>query len=66
MQDLAWFKKRIGQRIYRDSAECPCHACQDAVKDGLIITDEVHAEYLYDIQNEFANDGYMLNYRDEK
>jgi len=63
---LKYFKNRIGKRIYRDDSGCPCHDCKRIVEEGLIIADEDHAEYLYDMQNEFANCGTLLNYRDFK
>lgn len=52
MKSLNWFKKRQGKRIYRDKGTCNCKDCQEVVKNGLIITNEWHAEYLYDNQCE--------------
>jgi hypothetical protein len=66
MQTSDWFKARVNRRIFRDASGCPCHECADIVENGLIIRDLDHAEYLYCTQNEFANDGCMLNYRDYK
>ncbi len=69
MKNLDWFKKRVGKRIYRDAVKCHCSSCDDVVCvvcNGLTIADEDHAVYLYDNQNEFANEGIFLNYRDEK
>lgn len=61
-----WFKDRIGKRIYRDADDCECETCKDAVKNGIVIRDKAHAYYLYNIQCDFAIDGTILNYRDEK
>ena len=67
MRTKRWFKNRIGKRIYRDDSGCSCNGCKDIVENGLEIWDEHnHYEYLYDTQNEFANCGVLLNYRDKK
>lgn len=49
-----WFKDRIGKRIYRRKTTCNCVCCQNIVKEGLIIRDEDHAEYLIDISTELG------------
>lgn len=64
MKTLEWFKQRIGKRIFRDDNACTCLTCEDVAKNGLVILSEEHADYLYWNQNEFANNGVMLNYRD--
>jgi len=64
MQTLNWFKERIGKIIYRDRDDCKCGTCKDAVNNGIEISDDIHAEYLFDVQNDFANEGTLLNYRD--
>lgn len=60
MNNLNWFKKRQGKRIYRDKGTCDCKDCQEVEKNGLIIRADInnediifsHAEYLYDNQCE--------------
>lgn len=66
MKNLKWFKQRIGKIIYRDSDGCDCPTCERIVENGLKIHDEQHTEYVFDIQNEWAQKGIILNYRDEK
>lgn len=67
MKTKAWFKSRIGKRIYRDDYGCDCHTCKDIVENGLVIWHKYnHYEHIYDNQNEFANEGVFLNYRDKK
>lgn len=61
-----WFMDRVGKRIYRDESDCPCIHCRTTAKEGLIVIDKIHAEYLYDTQNDFGAEGLELNYRDEK
>lgn len=63
MQPLQFFIDNIGKRIYRDSDGCDCLGCKDIVENGLIITDETQAGYLFDIQNDFGADDIELNYR---
>lgn len=62
-----WFIERIGRRVFRDSTgvRC-CDKCADIIENGTIITDEDHADYLYNIDIEFAQGGSYLNYRDVK
>ena len=39
--------------------------CQNAYENGIEIRDNYHAYYLFDVQNDFANEGLELNYRDK-
>lgn len=57
---LEWFKDRIGKTIYRDRTSCPCEICEHVYKNGVMVIDDAHAQYLYDCQNEL-----QINYRDE-
>lgn len=67
MKTLQWFINRIGKRIYRNSSNCPeCATCKDVEENGMIIEDESHAEYLFNIQNDFGACNVFLNYRDTK
>ena len=49
-----WFVERIGQRVYRDDNGCDCSICKTIERTGLIIHDELHAQYLFDCQNELG------------
>ena len=60
-----WFLNRIGKRIFRDWYKC-CPICDKTAKNGLIIHDKIHAEYLYLYQNDFGAEGTHLNYREKK
>jgi hypothetical protein len=61
-----WFLERIGKRIYRDSDGCHCRTCNDIVRKGLVIADKNHAQYLAEVDAEFAESGTHLNYKDKK
>jgi hypothetical protein len=52
--DLKWFKDRVGKRIYRENNICDCGLCKGVHVNGLVITDELHAQYLFDCQNELG------------
>lgn len=52
MNDKHWFIERIGKKVYRSNVGCKCSVCNDNYTNGLIIIDELHAIYLYDIQQE--------------
>jgi hypothetical protein len=58
--NLLWFKERVGKKVFRNESSCKCIVCTFNFKNGLIISDELHAQYLFDIQNELR-----LNYFDE-
>ena len=58
---LRWFKNHIGKRIYRDAVSCQCQTCTKVTKEGLIVRDDGHAEYLYNVQYELD-----VDYRDKK
>lgn len=69
LQTLKWFEQRIGKRVYRDSNHCngdKCKDCKMIEEVGIIVADEQHADYLYNMQLEYAQEGEFLNYRDEK
>ena len=50
--NLDWFRERIGKRVYRTEADCRCEICKKVGEIGLIVNDRLHAQYLYDCQNE--------------
>ena len=49
---LEWYKKRIGKKVYRTAFTCPCEVCEKVEEVGLYIADIMHANYLFDCQNE--------------
>jgi len=61
-----WFRQRIGKVIYRNDNGCSCPACQDALKNGLVVNDEMHANYLYENECEYTAEGHPLRYFDTK
>lgn len=52
--DLGWFKERIGKRVFRTESSCQCEICIKVGKVGLVIMDNLHAQYLFDCQNELG------------
>lgn len=60
-----FFIDRIGKRVYRNAA-CPCLVCQNIHKNGIIVENELHANYLADMEAEFTIDGHPLKYFDTK
>lgn len=59
-----WFLDRIGKKVYRNSNGCDCDICKSVKKNGLVIEDEMHANYLYDVECEFNAEGHPLKYTD--
>lgn len=51
-QRLKWFTDRIGKRIFRDANACSCEFCKSVETIGLIVKDEMHADYLTSIEME--------------
>ena len=67
MKPLSWFTDRIGQTIYRDATEGDNIFARKLGYKPVTIADKDHAQYLFDIQNDFqADDGIDLNYREQK
>ena len=56
---LRWFKNRIGKRVYRNDVTCSCKTCKGVTNNGLVIRDDMHAEYLHMVQFELD-----VDYRD--
>lgn len=54
MNRKQWFIDRIGKRVYRGSISCTCESCQKVEKEGLVISDNDHANYLYDCERELG------------
>jgi hypothetical protein len=70
-KNLEWFKQRIGKRVYRKHNFCKCESCLNTWKEGLIIRDETHADYLFMCECEMdlnyfdkeePNEQYMIDY----
>lgn len=59
--DKQWYIDRIGKRVFRTKSSCQCEVCDAVYRNGLVIADEMHADYLYCCQNEMN-----LFYFDEK
>lgn len=64
VKNLQWFTDRIGKRVYRDPWTCKCPTCVDVEKKWLIIENEMHASYLWDVEGTYAEEWIELNYRD--
>jgi hypothetical protein len=54
MNSLQWFRDRIGKRIYRDTNNCHCDYCKDIYLNGIVVKNGLHAQYLFDIQNDIG------------
>ena len=59
-----WFLDRIGKKVYRNSTGCSCPSCVGSYQEGLVIADEQHAGYLYELEGSYAADGDVLTYFD--
>lgn len=59
-----WFNDRIGKVVYRNKTSCDCETCEDACENGLTITDEVHADYIRELESIYNYEGSPLKYFD--
>ena len=62
--DLKWFTDRVGKVVYRNRTTCRCGVCDVIYTNGLLIQDEMHATYLYDVCGDYNNEGVPLRYFD--
>ena len=60
------FIDRIGKRVYRNTLTCTCRDCQSVEGNGLVIEDKIHAQYLFDVYNDYNCEGTFIEYTDEK
>lgn len=61
-----WFRDRIGTRLFRNDNGCSCGICQAIYKNGLIIEDQLQADYCYDTETEYTAEGNPLRYFETK
>jgi len=51
MDRWQWFIDCIGKRVWRNE-HCNCENCQYLMKNGVLILDKQHANYLYELEAE--------------
>ena len=56
---INWFIKHIGQKIYRNRVNCGCEICVDGFKNGVLVHDVRHAQYLKTCQDEMGIKYYL-------
>lgn len=61
-----WFRSKVGKILFRNHNGCHCPICEDTVKNGVLVNDENHADYLYDTEVDYNIDGFPLRYFDTK
>ena len=61
-----WFLDRIGKTVWRNRTSCKCHVCDRVYKEGLHISEEMHAYYLCDMEAAANAEGVPLKYFDTK
>lgn len=65
LKDLQWFLDRVGKRVFRDNV-IDSEYDKKTSELGIIISNELQAQYMFDIQQDFYHEsGINLNYRDE-
>jgi hypothetical protein len=45
-----WFLDRAGKRVFRESNGCTCGVCEHNQKNGVVITSDMHALYMLDME----------------
>lgn len=64
-----WFIDRIELRVYRNNTHCQyeeviCKMCLDIYNNGIVILDDMHANYLFMLESEMTREGTPLRYFD--
>ncbi len=59
-----WFIDRIGKKIYRNKTTCDCAICESVYKNGLTVSDEMHADYVHECESIYNYEGTPLKYFD--
>lgn len=47
-----WFISMIGKRVYRAPVSCQCESCKNGNLNGILVDDEMHADYLHACESE--------------
>lgn len=61
-----WFRARIGKTIYRNKVSCGCGVCENVYDSGLMLFDQMHADYVSDMEGISNIEGHPLRYFDTK
>ena len=61
-----WFIDRIGKKIFRNKTTCNCGTCKNVYENGLIISDDTHACYIWEMEGHYRKDRIKLKYFDTK
>jgi len=61
---LQWFLDRIGKTVYRNKNSCDCKTCEDVYVNGLLIKDELQANYVWDMEGLSNYEDFPLRYFD--
>jgi hypothetical protein len=59
-----WFLDRVGKRVWRNKNYCDCNTCDVVYTKGLMITDSLHAGYLWAVEGDYYREGFPLKYFD--
>ncbi len=59
-----WFNDRIGKLVYRNKTTCKCPTCDGVYQAGVLIFDQMHANYLEMCEAEYNIEGTPLRYFD--
>lgn len=52
----------IGKRVFRTKNTCGCKICADVYENGLVIGDEMHADYLNEMEGCAQQEGHDVKY----
>ncbi len=66
MNRLQWFIDRIGKRVFRSANGCDCVICNRVFEVGIVIEDEMHANYLCGMEGDLKAEGGTMRYFDSK
>ncbi len=58
------FLDRIWKRVYRNALLCTCPTCKDVEENWLVIHNELHANYLYNVYCDYNCENTFIDYQD--
>lgn len=61
-----WFIDRVGKVIWRNKTTCKCGVCESVYQNGLLLSDEGHAMYVYTVESDLGGTLKYFETKDER
>lgn len=57
-----WMRAHIGKIVFRPETGCSCGVCKSIYETGLMVVDELHADYLCEMEGMYISEGRPMQY----